>query len=207
MVKKLLILVLLFPMIVNAACNYDKHKQYEDLAPNITYDNNYSKSANKYNIVIYSIFSNLYVTYGGVKYTPDSENKVTISNINPGVDAKISIFANDGCAEIKIIYVSLPYYNQYYGSEACRGYEKIPQCSSQFTSSLITKELLEKAKYNYDNAIPQPEDPEPEVEPGLFDKILDFVKTWGIKILLAVVTIFVTSTLFSIKFRKIKHGI
>ena len=37
--------------------------------------------------------------------------------------------------------------------------------------------------------------------------IKEIFLNWGIKVLLVVVTIFVTSTIFGVKFRKIKHGI
>lgn len=207
MIKKVLLVLLLFPVIVNAACNYDKHKQYEGLSSQITYETNYSKGSDSYTVIIYSIFSNMYVSYNNKKYNPTSDNKVTITGIQPGTTATIDVFANDGCAEIKVIFISADYYNPYYGSAECRGYEDIPQCSSQFTTSRITKEIVEQAKYNHDNAIEQynPE-PEPE-EPTLFEKIKEFIGSWGIKIVLAAVTTFVVSTLFSIKFRKIKHGI
>ena len=207
MIKKILVLVLLFPLIVNAACNYDKHAQYENLASNITYETNYSKGSNSYSVVVYSIFSNMYVSYNNKKYSPDSENKVTISGISPGTTAAIDVYANDGCPEIKMIYITADYYNRYYGSEECRGYEMLPQCSSQFTSSLITKEIVEQAKYNYDHPQEQYTPKEAPKEPSLYEKIKAFIESWGIKIILVVVTTFVASTLYNAKFRKIKHGI
>ena len=60
MIKKVLLVLLLFPVIINAACNYDKHKQYEELASHITYETNYSKSSDRYSVIIYSIFSNMF---------------------------------------------------------------------------------------------------------------------------------------------------
>ena len=84
-------------MVINASCNRQKHEEYANFAPNITYDNNYSKSADKFNVVIYNIFDGMSVKYGSKTYKPDQENKVTIDGIAPGEIASFSIFADDGC--------------------------------------------------------------------------------------------------------------
>ncbi len=203
-----LLVVLFVPTLVSAACDYDKHKQYTDLVPNITYDNNYSKSSNTFNIVIYSMFSDMFVTYNGKKITPNENNEVAINNIKPGSNVLIRIYASDGCDEIKVINLNEDYFNSYYGTEVCEGYETtVKACSSQFTTSPVTRELIEEAKNNL-KPIPQttkkPEAPEND---SIFAKIKTFIETWGIKIVLVVVTTFIVSSIYNDKFRKIKHGI
>ena len=207
--KILLVLLLLIPMVIFAKCDEAKHEEYVKLAPNITYDNDYSKSSDTFSLIIYNIFDDMYVTSGQKKYKPDAENKVTVDNIKPGSNVMLDIYANDGCDQIKSITVLEPYFNPYYGSQDCLGYEtKIPVCSAQFTSSVVTKSLVEEAKSNYDNVIHQVvEKEEVKEDNGIIKQVLDFLKNWGIKILLVVVTIFITSSLFGAKFRKIKHGI
>ncbi len=208
--KKILLLILLFPLFISAKeCDRVAHEEYLDLAPNITYDRNYSKSNSSFSIIIYNIFDGMYINYSKRTYNPDNENKVTIDNIPEGTNVTIDIYANDGCSQIKQINLKLPYFNQYYGEAECRGYgTKIAECSAQFTTSKVTLKIVQEAKHNYDDGRYQFH-PKEEVEEdnSLFKKIKAFIEEWGIKILLAVVTFFVSSTIYNAKFRKIKHGI
>ena len=210
MKKILLIILLVIPFVVYADCNRDKHAEYLKLADNITYDNNYSMSAKGFTVTIYNIFDGMYIMFGEKKYSPDADNIVTISNIKGGTNVILDIYANDGCSQIKQIVIMEPYYNTYYGSKDCYGYEdKLTICSSQFTSSEVTKTILEKSKYNYDNVIVQQEDPGAggDGEPSLIQKTKDFLLNWGVKFLLLVITTAVCLYFYNDKFRKIKHGI
>ena len=207
--KVLLILLLFIPFIVNADCNSVKHEEYVGLAPNITYNNNYSKSSSKFNIVIYNIFNGMYATYNKQKYEPNEKNEVTIPDVKQGADVMISIFADDGCDEIKMITLIEPYFNEYYGSSVCEGYEgKVSLCSSQFTNGPVTKDVIDLAIESYGKSHQSiPKSKEAPKKETILDRIKEFIQNWGIKIVLVAVTIFVTSTIFSSKFRKIKHGI
>ena len=220
--KKLLLILLLFiPFIINAKCNQNKHSEYVKLSSNITYDNDYSKSADRFTIIVYNIFDGMYIKYGIVsldsdnedkdykKLNPDKENKVTISDIKPGTSVKIKIYADDGCEQIKTIFVDELYYNEYYGSSECAGYEKVlPVCSYQFYNVKVTKSLIETSKkYRSMEIQGETEVETDDTDDSLFSRIKDFAEKWGIKILLVVVTIFITSSIFSAKFRNIKHGI
>lgn len=207
--KKILLLLLFIPFIVSAKCDSDKHEEYLKLSSNITYDNNYSKSEGNFNIIIYNIFDGMYVEDKSGKYTPDEENKVTVTGVKPGSTASLSIYADDGCEEIKVITIIEPYFNAYYNTSVCYGYEdKIPVCASQFTSSKVTRELVDLAKENYDNSIPQVDNKQEEKKDnGILARLKNFIDKWGIKILLVAVTIFISVSLYSTKVRKIKHGI
>ena len=206
--KKILIALLLIPMIVNAKdCDSKQHQEYVELSPRITYDNDYSKSAGSFSITIYNIFDDMYAKIGKKTYKPDSENKVLISSVKEGEVLDIDIYADDGCGSIKRITVFEPYYNPYYGEDICAGYEdKVPVCSSQFTEIEVTSSLVRESIKNYDNRGYQYQKEEPK-EKTTIEKIIDFAKTWGIKIVLVAITIFISATIYNIKFRKIKHGI
>lgn len=209
--KKVFLIILLFiPFMISAKeCDYDRHEEYEKLAGNITYENDYVKSENRFSIVIYNMFEDMYANYNGKKYKPNAENTVTVPNITPGSNVMIYIYADDGCAEIKVINEMEPYFNPYYGTSVCSGYEdKIAVCQFQFTSSKVTESLIEEAKKNYDHIIVQnPEKEEDEKKDGFVYRILEFIRNWGIKILLVALTTFGAITLYSSKLRKIKHGI
>ena len=208
--KKLLILIMIFPMIIYAECDEAKHKEYEALASNVeSYSESYSKSTKTFEITVYNIFDGLYIKYNKKTYMPNENSEVVISNLKEGTNLLLEVFADDGCSAIKPINISLKYYNPYYNESICRDYrDKVSGCFSQFTLSEITKDNLEKEIYNYEHRVKYTEkEAEPQVDNSLFTKIKAFVKEWGIKIGLAVLTIIISSTLYNIKFRKIKHGI
>lgn len=208
--KKVLILLLMFiPFLVNAKeCDQTKHNEYLGLSSSITYDYKYSKSTSRFTIDVYNIFEGMYIKSGNKVYTTDGK-KSTISDIREGSSVMLYVYADDGCDEIKIITFEAPYYNQYYGTTDCQGYEdKLVICASQFTEAPVTKELLKVAKENYNKPIQDEGHEKEEVkEDGIISIIKEYIQKWGIKVLLVVVTLFVAITLFGTKYRKIKHGI
>lgn len=212
MKKIVIIFLLIMPFFVNAeeVCDKEKHKEFVNLSSSITYDNNFSISANAFTITIYNVFDGMYAKYNDKKYTPSSDNIITISGIKGGEKVSIDIFGNDNCSAVKRIIVNEPYYNKYYGSSLCNGYEnKLLMCSSQFTSVEVTKSRLEKAIYNYNHNINQQtsKEEDPIHKDTFISKLTSFLTNWGIKIVLAIVSTILSISLFSDKYRKVKHGI
>ena len=209
--KKILLVLfmLIFSLtIVKADCSKAKHDSYVEYANKITYDNNYSKSKGKFNVTIYNVIDEMYAKYNGKKYTPNSENIIEIEDINEGTNVTINIFGNDGCSAVRKIDIKEPYYNQFYKSGECYGYEdKLTMCSSQFTSTKVTLSLLEKSKKNYDNVIVQDKEQEKVEELTFYQRIKNFMLNWGIKIGLLLITSVITFAYFNEKYIKVKHGI
>ena len=211
--KKIIVvfLLMLIPFAVNAECNHDKHDEYAKYANNITSDSDFNKSKRTYNVNIYNVVDGLYVMYDDKKYTPNSNNEVIISNVSEGTNMVIRVYGEDGCdTSLRTLFVNLLYYNSFYKSGACAGYEdKITVCSSEFTTSLVTEDILVSAKQNYDNIILQESEKKDDnnSENTLYTKIRAFALNWGIKIVLALVTCIAATSFYSNKFRKIKHGI
>ena len=209
MKKILLIIILCFPFIVNADCNRSKHSEYIEYASRIGSDSSYSKSSGTFKIKLYNVLDDMVVKYKNIEYKVNSQNEVTIEDVLEGTSMSISIFAKDGCDEIRIININTPYYNRYYGSELCRGYEdKLLLCSSSFTTVRTSEEMIKKAKENYDRNIISDDDTEEKTEEkSFYDKLLEFGLNWGIKIVLFVITVVISSAFYNTKLRKIKHGI
>lgn len=207
--RLLLVLLILFPIFINAKeCDSKAHADYVKLAESITYDNNYSKSAGTFSIVIYNIFDGMYVKNGKTEYKPNKDNTVTIPDIKEGSTVTLYVYVDDGCGAIKNITVIEKFFNKYYGASVCNGYdEKVNVCSSQFTSSKVTYELVLEAIKNYNGETQSVPEHKVEEEKTIVQVIVEFFKEWGIKILLVIFTLFITSTLYNIKFRKMKHGI
>lgn len=208
MKKIVFILLVLFPFVINAECDYTKHEEYVKIASNITYDNSYSKSAGMFIVTLYNVFNGMHVKYNGQVYNPNSESEVVINSIPQGQRVILDIYADDGCDMVRKITIIEPYFNKYYGSKKCVGYENVlTMCSSQFTSSEINDEILNIAIKNHNNTILQETEKEIEQEVGLFTRIKEFMLNWGIKIVLFVVTSGICWAFYTDKFRKIKHGI
>ena len=205
MKKLLLIIFLCFPFIVKADCNRNMHNEYVEYASKISSDSSYSKSSGTFKIKLYNVLDDMVVKYKNVEYKVNSQNEVVIEGISEG----ISIFAKDGCNEIRIISINTPYYNEFFESELCRGYEdKLILCSSSFTTVRTTEEMIKKAKENYDrNIISEDEEEKKEEEKSFYDKLVEFGLNWGIKIVLFVMTVVISSAFYNTKLRKIKHGI
>lgn len=215
MKKIVLVLLLMIPFFVNAdtkdgKCDQAKYKEYVSLSNNITYDNNYSLSANSFNVTIYNVIDGMEAVYNNKNYKPGKDNTVTIEKIPAGSKVIIQITVGDNCSAVKRILINEPYYNKYYGTQACAGYENILiMCSSRFTSVEVTKEKLEKSIYNYNHNIDQTTTRDKEVveEETVFSKITSFLTNWGIKIALAIISTIFSISLFTDKYRKVKHGI
>ena len=206
--KLLLVLLVLFPVLVSAECNQTKHKEYEEIAKNITYDNHFDRTTGKYTFTIYNITGEMYGIYNGSNIKPDNENKIEIKDILQGRNVSISIYANDGCDPIKYFGVTEAYFNKFYNTEECLGYENMKECSKEFTSSQITEEILKNAKkYYYANYSTEEDQSTGENETSIIDLRKEYISKWWVKVLLSIVTTVLCIYLYRIRLRKIKHGI
>lgn len=208
-----LLLVFMLPLCVKAEnCDYKKHQQYIDFAKYIKLEKVFSNSRKVYRITLYNVSNGLYIKYNNREYEPNSSSSIVIDDVGQGVNSMVNIYGkDDGCDNLAVgsILISTPYYNNYYGSYECDGYEdKISYCSSEFTNIKVTETLLKQAILDYNLMIKNRDDKTTPDEPlTISDKIKKFVISWGIKFLLATVTTAVSIWFFNRKFIKIKHGI
>ena len=206
--KRLIILFLLLfmpVMIFGAECDEKAHKDYINYASNISYENSYSKSSATFTVTLYNVIDGLKVKYNKRYYERNSDDTVTIDNIPEGTDMRIEIYDNEECGIAKVIVIYQLYFNPFYGTYDCVGFEnKIRSCSAQFTEIKVTQESLEDAKSNLKVIV---QDKEPEPEPESRSPLIEFMLNYGIKILLLIITCIVSIAIYSTKFRKIKHGI
>ena len=208
MKKIILCLLLMFPVIVFADCNSSLHADYASYASKITYENDFDTSNMKFSVTFYNVIDGLYFEYNDDKYYPQS-NEIKFNVVSQGTQMSIKVFGLDGCSDaVRIISINEPYYNPFYGSSECEGYEtKLSYCSSQFLTLPVTRELFDMAKKHMDNGIKQEKEVPIEKEETLIDKIIGFASSWGVKIGLFVITCIATFSYYNDKFRKIKHGI
>ena len=210
--KKLILVLLLFmPIVIFAKCDNDAFKKNIETASSITYDLDYNKGRKLYTVKIYGISKKFYIEYDKKTYKP-TNNSITLSNIKEGTSLSIAVYGNDDCGVSKYLYIKAKYFNDFYGSEKCYGYEdKLTICNSEFTDIKITEDYLEKAKYHIDNPIITEREKVtvavPEPENNIFEDVKDFVLNWGVKIGLLALTTALSVTFYNNRFKKIKHKI
>ena len=205
-----LALLLIFPIFIKAECNYNKHTEYMEYANYITYETEYSLGENKFTVKFYNVIKGLTLRIGKVSYTPDDNDVVTIDEIAEGKILDVYIYGNDGCSsQAGNITVTLPYYNPYYGTEICKGYEQLNLCASKFTVTKATKDMIEKTKANYDNIIIQRAEVN-ETEPvivNVLNKVKDIFVNYVLKVLLAIGSAALTIAYYNNKLIKVEHGV
>lgn len=212
--KKVFIVILFLlvcPLTINAAtCDAKKHSEYSDFSTYIKQDKSFSVSSRKYKVTLYNVVNGLYIKFDDKEYKPDSESKVVINDVPEGTNKLARVYGDDGCStSVGTVLINTPFYNEHYDSYLCQGYEdKIVYCSSQFTTVRVTEELIKTAINDYNMTIKHSDKKEEERKPVTFvDKLIEMAESWGIKLVLALLTSFATAVLFNRKFKKLQHGI
>lgn len=122
---------------------------------NNIYDIKFSKSYNKtsktYTLVFSNVVSDLYITDGENKYVGNNKNEVTIYDIEEGEEI---VYAIDKEVPTKnsrrTMKITFPYFNPYYNTDICKGYDgKVSVCSNQFLSYKVTEDLVKNSIKNY----------------------------------------------------------
>lgn len=212
--KKIISILLLMFIItsVKAECDYKKEVELNKLASMITYQIVYNEENNTFDIKLFNINEQLFISYKSDAFIPDTNGQTIIKNIKEGLYITLTINTNEShCySSLMSIYITIPYYNEMYGNDRCIGYEnKLAICTDKFLSYDTDEVMLNNAINNLNNKFEKEEIEEVIVEESitLKDKVINFIKEWGIKIGLVFITIIITISIFQIKLRKIKHGI
>jgi len=214
-----LLILLIFPIMLNAACDEKKYNEFVTIAEKMTYDNSYNPSSGKFNITIYNAVNGMYITCKkGIcdpsndrYYYANSNGEIVIRNIKQGANLKLKVYTPDGCYQVKEIRIKEGYYNNYYGSNLCEGYEdKLLVCSTQYTSTPITDKDIREIISNYKKEYTDYKETtkKEEKEENLIERIknIDVTMSLGIKIGLALLTCAIFIPLFTNKIRKERNN-
>ena len=209
MKKILLIILVMFPIVINGDCNYDEVVLAGKLAKEVNYETNYNSNNGKFDITVYNVVDLLYLEYSNKLYYGNSKGEVIIKGVDQGKTISISVKANvaDCNYNLQNKHITLPYYNGYFGSEICEGYEMLTPCASEFLSYKNNTNIIKSAISNYEGALEPDKKDEDNKKLTIIEQIIVFGKNWGIKILLALVTTVLSILFFKSYFRKVKHGI
>lgn len=216
MKKKLFIILCLFLMISNvkAECSTTRRNELKALARDITYETSYSIGNKTFEVTFYNVFPGLLLKYNNNIYNGDfsDDYSVTIKNLSEGEYLTINVIDSEGCNEtMNTIFITLPYYNLFFGTQKCEEYvSKLKLCSSKFLSYRLTEEILDDAIKSLDTKIDPVEKPD-NTKTSTWQKIVDTVKTfftnWGINIIVFIVFGSITVIICENIYRKVKHGI
>ena len=201
-----------FNMILNAECDYTEKVNLITLSSYVDYNYEYM-SDNTFKLTFYNVTPEMKLIYNNIEYAPTNES-VELNSLEEGKSMKVSIKGSDTseCAmlDLRVINLTIPYANPFYGSNRCIGHESLNVCSNKFLQYKITESeflrLIDKSEN--DNKKDDVIDDEPViVEKTFFEKALDFIKKAWIPVLLVILTSGITFGIFSTIYRKVKHGI
>ncbi len=211
MKKWLIAILLICPIFIKAECNYNKHTEFSNFANYITYETEYSKSDAKFTITFYNVIKGLSFKIGKNTFEPTENDTIVLTDIEEGRILDIYVYGTDGCSsQVGNLNVTLPYYNPYYGTEICKGYENLTLCASNFTATKATKQMIEKTKESYDNVIIQESNEtteEPSAIKEIGSKVWDFFVKYVSKVLLIIGSGVLSVIYYDNKLSKVEHGI
>ena len=134
----ILVLLLLFPNDIKAIndvfdprCTNSLKTALREEAMDFTY--RLSKSYNNDEIVYTSYFYNLSNNIDIIDENGNKYNRNQLDNLKQGSTLTITLVSsnNNYCAGYKLLtrVIRIPYYNKYYGTALCKGYENLSLCS------------------------------------------------------------------------------
>lgn len=213
--KKILMLIVMifgFDMILDAECDYTEKVNLITLSSYVDYNYEYM-SDNTFKLTFYNVTPEMKLIYNNIEYAPANES-VELNSLEEGKSMKVSIKGSDTseCAmlDLRVINLTIPYVNPFYGSNRCIGHESLNVCSNRFLQYKITESeflrLIDKSES--DNKPDDVTDDKTVVkELTFFEKVFDFVKKAWIPVVLVIVTSGITFGIFSTIYRKVKHGL
>lgn len=203
----LILIIMMFPTIINAACSYSDIVDLNTLASYVdkTFD---VDSNNKFSLTLTNITEELFLKYNNQNYNRDKNGIVIVKNIEEGTNMTIGVYSTDktNCYDtyLRNIYINTPYINEYYNHELCKNYMNYTICNSKFLSYKVTYSIfqksLEEIKQNENKKNVQTVE-----ENSLFLVIWEFIKNNWIPILLVIGSSLITYLIFGLIYRKVKY--
>lgn len=218
MVKKIIVLLfflLLFPKnvfavheVIDARCTTSLKTLLRQEAQDIVYrlskvdeDGVISYTAYFYNftdnVIIKDSSDNIYDT--GI-----------IENLKPGSALVLSFYASDNnyCSGYKISsrVINVPYYNPYFGSDICKGYESFLLCQENVDVSLTQNQFEEKLQEYKESLIKDEIIVDDVIDDDSFS-FYDFLYTYGMYIIGVILFIVITILIYIINKKRKNRGI
>lgn len=166
-----------------------------------------SESDVTYTIYFYNLSENIYMTdSSGNIYTSSKIEKLT-----PGSSFVINMYASNKtyCEGYKIYSktVSVPYYNPYFGSDLCKGYENYSLCKENVNVT-ISQEEFEKKLNSYKESFKEEVNINNEEEENNEFSLYEFIMRYKYYLTSTLATLVLIAVIFIIikKVKKRKNG-
>ena len=210
MKKTLFLLILLaFPIFVDAECTYKEKYELNALSSYIDYTYDYNENSQVFTVNLFNIDEKLELRYENKVYTPNG-GKVTLNNVEPGSRLSIDVYStvqNECYNEyLRVVYVSIPYFNRFYGSVLCDGHEDLDICNSRFLDYQISNQTFILLLNNEEFTLNKDDEAGKIVdEDKWYDVVINTMQKYYIKFIVATVSTIVSISIFSVIYRKVKH--
>lgn len=204
-----LLILLAFPIFVDAECTYKEKYELNALSSYIDYTYDYNESSQVFTVNLFNIDEKLELRYENKVYTPDG-GKVTLDNVEPGSRLSVDVYStvqNECYNEyLRVVYVSIPYFNRFYGSVLCDGHEDLDICNSRFLDYQISNQTFilllnnEEFTLNKDDETVEIVD-----EDKWYDVVINTMQKYYIKFIVTTISTVISISIFSVIYRKVKH--
>lgn len=135
-----------------ALCTNNEISLYKKISSNIniSYDYTMNKKTPYFTITFDNVV-NVYIkdSKGNIFY-PDTNNRVTVSNILPGKSYKYTVHGQASCTgqQVGILYANIPTYNPYYDLSVCDDAREYELCQKWVSHGLSKSDFVSNVK-NY----------------------------------------------------------
>jgi len=211
-----LLLLLLFPSntkavfeVIDARCTNSLKTSLREEAQEFTY--RLSKVENDNEIVYTTYFYNLSENIDLIDQNGNKYNRTELNNLKQGTTVTISLVASNNtyCEGYKMMtkVIKVPYYNKYYGTDLCKGYENFSLCGEN-ERVLYNENEFEKELENYKESLKTKEE-EPKEEVVIEEEENSYMILYEYRyyIIASVAIIFVGITIYIIINKQKNKGI
>lgn len=206
-----------FSVIMEAECGYKELKELNTLASYADSSYEYNESTGNFDLTITNLSDKIYVRSGEQFYYPvGGEVKISVP---VGTDFSSMLIGSSGSScpseVLRMLKVSIPYKNPFYMNEKCVGHEELDVCNHKFLNYQLSEytfnSLIEKGKKEEFDNTEKENNKKPDIivdENKTFsEKIIDFIKDSYVPILLVIASTCLPLAIYSVIYRKIKHGL
>lgn len=215
--KKLILFLfvfLIFSIKVNAQCTSEELNSLMKEVGQVTINYTYNEKTNKFKIDVEGLSSNIYVNVineGIIRW--DVKEESSISNLLPGKTYILEFISgvSSSCFSKNLTSksITLPFYNQYYSDELCKGHETYELCKKFVYYKVTSYDEFKIRLNNYIKGLKKEEIiiEEPiEKQPEIVLEILKFLEKYYLYITLPIIIVGLT-VIILIKIKKRKESV
>ncbi len=202
------ICLFLFMDVTYASCTYAEEKMLNTIASYVDYTYDFNESTKSFDLTIYNVNEYLAVRREANKLDV-KEEQILINGLQEGERISLNIISGKSylCTtkELRVISITMPYINTFYGNEKCITHMNNKVCYSKYLDYKLTKNAFESAL----NPLTIERENNIIDNTNIFniDTIIEFIKNYWIGMMVSILTIIISVLVWSSIYRKIKHKI